>query len=253
MGAEAASNARGGAREIVLALFGSNIFALVVGGVYEYLSLRGIVNMMAAWVVLIFVWLIGVIAIVFSEIVWGRSMKERLITGVSAAAFLAVLLFALNAWVDKLVVPVQAKSSAPEISLAQNQSEPPPGNCNTTGSIVGGSISNNCNNVINQAPPPKVRIVEQVEKSNDDGTYSQNIHITIDYPYVAKSLVVGVRSIDVDNVDITTDGGGVMMNVRSGSCGDGCRGVSISSPSGDYWVYVHKKTKKPVELLWSIN
>jgi hypothetical protein len=227
MGAETKENAGGGAREIVLALFGSNLFALVVAGIYEYLSLRGIVNMMAAWVVLIFVWLIGVIAIVLSERVWGGSMKQRIITGVSAAVISAALLFGVNALVDRLVVPAQAKSSVPEIVLAQNQPEASSGSCNTKDSTVGGSINNNCNNTINQAPAPKVKIVEQLENANSGGTYSQNIHITIDSPYVAKSLTVGVKSKSVIQMDIVPDRGGVMFNVKHGSCGDDCKGISI--------------------------
>jgi TM2 domain-containing membrane protein YozV len=46
-------------RVILLALFSSNLFGLFIGGLYEFLSLRGIVNIALSRTVLVGVWLVG--------------------------------------------------------------------------------------------------------------------------------------------------------------------------------------------------
>jgi hypothetical protein len=91
---------------------GSNVFSLIVGGIYEYLSLRGVISMKAAWVVLVFVWLLGVINIVISEWVWGKGPKQRIWTGIVAALVLGAILAGFDAVVSH--------------HLAGQQSVPPP-------------------------------------------------------------------------------------------------------------------------------
>lgn len=91
------------ARAGILAICSSNLFALIVGGIYEYLSLRGVINVKAAWLVLVFVWFIGVIAIIFSEIVWGRRLRHKFWIGFISAAVLAALLWGLDAGVSRLL------------------------------------------------------------------------------------------------------------------------------------------------------
>lgn len=104
-----------GFRNFLLALLGSNIFALIVVGIYEYLSLRGVINVRAAWIVLVFVWALGVAEIVLSEIVWGRLLKHRIRIGIGAAFVLALLLIAFDRAVDRLTgpTPPSAVSLAP--------------------------------------------------------------------------------------------------------------------------------------------
>jgi hypothetical protein len=70
-----------GLRNLIVALLGSNISALFIAGIYEYLSLRGVISVAAAWVVLIFVWLIGLAGIVLSEIVWGKNLHHWPVPG----------------------------------------------------------------------------------------------------------------------------------------------------------------------------
>lgn len=128
------------------------------------------------------------------------------------------------------------------------------GNCSNYGTF-NGTMNNNCNNTtINQAPAPAVQTVEKTEKENPDGSYSQNFHIRVVSPYSAKQLIVGAKAPNLLNVHLTPDGGGVMMNVREGSCGDQCLGVQIGAPVvGDYWVYVVTKQKEDVSLLWNVQ
>lgn len=90
-------------RALLIALTGSNIFALIVGGIYEYLSLRGVISMSAAWIVLVFVWLLGVIGIVISEFVWGKGIKHRIWWGTGASVVLGLILFGFNSVVSMMM------------------------------------------------------------------------------------------------------------------------------------------------------
>jgi hypothetical protein len=99
-------------RALLIALTGSNVFALMVGGVYEYLSLRGLISMKFAWAVLVFVWLLGVVGIVISEFVWGRGIKRRLWWGAGASIILGLILFAFDRGVSA-IVRSQATVSTP--------------------------------------------------------------------------------------------------------------------------------------------
>lgn len=116
------------------------------------------------------------------------------------------------------------------------------------------------NNIINQAPSPSVRLVEKTESANSDGSYNQRFHIAIDNPFAATRLVVGAKAPDLVNVDLVPDasgtgvGGGVMLSVIKGSCGDQCLGVQIGAPViGNYWVYVVTKQKEEVSLVWNVQ
>jgi hypothetical protein len=84
------------ARPLILGIIGSNVFGLVVAGIYESLSLNGVVNSRLSFFVLVFSWIIGVLGIVLSETVWGKGMRHRLLTGIGSATALSLLLFALN-------------------------------------------------------------------------------------------------------------------------------------------------------------
>jgi hypothetical protein len=116
------------------------------------------------------------------------------------------------------------------------------------------------NNVINQAPTPSVRMVEKTESANPDGSYSRRFHIAVANPFAATRLVVGAKGPDLVNVDLVPDasgtgvGGGVMINVAKGSCGDQCLGVQIGAPVvANYWVYVVTKQKEEVSLVWNVQ
>ena len=107
-------------RSVVLALMGSSLFALFVNGIYEYLALRGVVNTIAAWTVLIITWAIGVTGIVLSELTWGGSVKHRVFSGIAAAIALGILLLGLNFIIDRSAGSVATASAqiAPSASAS---------------------------------------------------------------------------------------------------------------------------------------
>jgi hypothetical protein len=100
------------ARALLIALTSSNIFALIIGGIYEYLALRGVVSTRAAWAVLVFVWLLGVVPIVISERVWGKGPRQRIWSGIIAAVVLGAILVGFDTFISH--------------ALAKPQSTPPP-------------------------------------------------------------------------------------------------------------------------------
>jgi hypothetical protein len=133
------------AHGLLAALMGSNVVALIVGGLYEYLSLRGVVSMGLAWVVLIFVWLLGVFGIVLSEYVWGKGQPHRIRYGFIAAIASAILLFGFHKGVSAVIrshgsyTQTQPK---PNVDCHSGSTGAPV--AQGDGNIV---ISGNCNNV----------------------------------------------------------------------------------------------------------
>jgi hypothetical protein len=115
---------------LLIALTGSNVSALIVGGIYEYLSLRGVISVSAAWVVLAFVWLLGVVGTVISESVWGKGIKHRLWWGVGASVVFGVALIALDGTVSRMAktqIPAQGANESQHHQYAappQQHSEP---------------------------------------------------------------------------------------------------------------------------------
>jgi hypothetical protein len=116
----------------ITALVCSNLFSLFVASVYEYLSLRGVLNVDASRYVLLFCWLIGFAGIV-SCIVLIRN-KQRVLTILLSALILAVALVGLDRIVSALK-PLQpttmptAAAIAAELfrlvpGLAPNKPEP---------------------------------------------------------------------------------------------------------------------------------
>jgi hypothetical protein len=130
-------------RPLVLAILGSNLFALFMGGLYEYLSLRGVVSMKLAWVILVFVWVIGGVAIVTSEWVFGKSIKHKFRWGVVACACLGLLLFGFHNGVSWLVRP-PASLPARSISAPPGPQVNVNGNCSVGSVGSGNTISTDC-------------------------------------------------------------------------------------------------------------
>jgi hypothetical protein len=66
---------------LVRALVASGAFALVFNGICSYLSVAGVIDMMTARLILFITWCIAVLAIVVSELVWGRNVKHKTAIG----------------------------------------------------------------------------------------------------------------------------------------------------------------------------
>jgi hypothetical protein len=85
--------------KLLRALFASGAFVLFVPTIYEYLALAGVVDsMIAARIVLIFAVAIGFLGVLVSEIMWGKTLKRKVLTALFTAVVLALGLWALDAW-----------------------------------------------------------------------------------------------------------------------------------------------------------
>jgi hypothetical protein len=84
---------------ITWALITSNVFALLITFVFEFLSLRGVVDLDASRVVLVAAWLTGLVIV--CAFVWGKGIRARLKTVFGGSVLLAALLWALDVWAPK--------------------------------------------------------------------------------------------------------------------------------------------------------
>jgi len=84
---------------IFFALICSNLFALFVTFIFEFLSLRGVVHLGASIVVLLLAWGCGVVII--SAFAWGTGIRAKWITVLGGSFLLAASLWALDAWTPK--------------------------------------------------------------------------------------------------------------------------------------------------------
>lgn len=107
----------GNLRTAILAAAGSSFLSLFVTAICEYLTLRGIISVGAAWIVLAFAWAIGVIGIVLSEIVWGQKLRYRACIGITAAVLLGGSLWAF----DLLVSAVSGQSALARSAVTADQ------------------------------------------------------------------------------------------------------------------------------------
>lgn len=98
---------QGDIRRVLGAGLGSGVLSLVIAGIYEYFSLRGVISVALAWVILVGVWIIAVTGVVISEIVWGQRLRYRAVIGVGFAVALGLGLFGLDK-VTSLIVGASA-------------------------------------------------------------------------------------------------------------------------------------------------
>ncbi len=89
-----------GAR-LLRALLGCGALGLVGAGIYAYLSVAGVVHLGLARIILSGVWLVAVVAVVVSEVVWGRGTKHRVWVCILAGILLAVIFVCLDRWAIK--------------------------------------------------------------------------------------------------------------------------------------------------------
>ena len=124
------------ARELALALMGSNILSLCIGGIYEYLSLSGHIPTKYAWVVLVFVWVLGTGGIVISEWMWNGNSPRRKLWAAIASVILALLLWGLHVGVSRVIKKPRSTIEQPcentgNASTSGNSSPAIPGCGNT--------------------------------------------------------------------------------------------------------------------------
>jgi len=84
--------------KMVAALIGSNVFALFVGAIYEYLALLGVISVAYAWIVLLFAWIILTLGIFSSEWIWSTTRVQR-IWGAVASILVGLILFGFHLFI----------------------------------------------------------------------------------------------------------------------------------------------------------
>jgi hypothetical protein len=99
---DAENHAKGRILATVIALICSNLFSLFVGGIYEYLSLRGVVNVDAARYVLFFCWVIGSAGIVICVLMLVDGAKKKFWFSAPYVVALAIFLSLLDLFVSRL-------------------------------------------------------------------------------------------------------------------------------------------------------
>ena len=101
---------------IFYALICSNIFALFIGWIFEFGSLRGIVDVGASRVALFGAWVSG--AIIIAAFVWGRGIRAKARTMGGGLILLAGLLWGLDLWAPK-PVPITVSPARIEVTSAE--------------------------------------------------------------------------------------------------------------------------------------
>jgi hypothetical protein len=84
---------------ILFALLTSNLLALLLGFLFEFASLRNIVDVAASRIMLVGAWAIGVFIVCL--IAWRTSIRPKVATAISGSLLLGVLLWGLDAWAPK--------------------------------------------------------------------------------------------------------------------------------------------------------
>jgi len=100
---------------ILFALVSSNLFALLLGWLFEFLSLRGVLNIAASRFMLLGAWGTGVLIVCLWA--WGTTIKAKIPTAIAGSVILAALLWGLDAWTPK-PPPAQAAITVDPAHLA---------------------------------------------------------------------------------------------------------------------------------------
>ncbi len=89
---------------LIIALISSDILALILGCVWLAYG-PSLFSYTAAefYLFFVFVWLLGVAGIVFSEFRWGKGVKQRVWLGVGAALAHGLFLSCSSWWLDKAI------------------------------------------------------------------------------------------------------------------------------------------------------
>jgi hypothetical protein len=98
---------------IFYALICSNLFALFVGWIFEFLSLRGVVDVNASRIALFGAWVSG--AIIIAAFVWGKGITAKMPTMGGGLVLLAILLWLLDLWAPK---PIPVTTPRPIVQFS---------------------------------------------------------------------------------------------------------------------------------------
>ena len=152
---------------ILFALVSSNLFALLLGWLFEFLSLRGVVNVAASRLMLLGAWGTGVLIVCLWA--WGTNIKAKIPTTFAGALLLAAMLWGLDAWAPKPV----AANAKPDVAPAPGPKEPPPSAPNPRAAVPEVTIT---------APPDFIYNLTWIPKK--DMTPRTTLGANYDQPYL---------------------------------------------------------------------
>jgi hypothetical protein len=105
---------------VAFALICNNLFSLFVGGIYEYLSLRGVVNVDASRYVLFFCWVFGSLGIVICVVMLVDEPKKKLWVIAPSVLVLGLFLGVVDVLVPR---PEPSRPAAQPVGAAQIAAE----------------------------------------------------------------------------------------------------------------------------------
>jgi hypothetical protein len=82
----------------IAAFLTSATLAIVLGAIWCYFTVSGLVHMGTARAILIFAWIIGTVGIIVSDWIWGKPFVHRIRLGIAASMLLGIILWGLDAW-----------------------------------------------------------------------------------------------------------------------------------------------------------
>jgi hypothetical protein len=100
---------------IFFALVSSILFALLLGWLFEFLSLRGVVNVFVSRLMLLGAWGTGVLIVCLWS--WGTNIKAKIPTAIAGSVLLAALLLVLDAWAPKIPTPIPGPLEDPVVHI----------------------------------------------------------------------------------------------------------------------------------------
>ena len=111
--------------KLLRALLGCGALGLVGAGIYAYLSVAGVVHVGLARIILSLTWLIAVVAVAVSEIVWGAGTKHRVSICIASGLTLGVVFVCLDHWAVKHRPEAPKFPSSTEIAGEVWKEKPP--------------------------------------------------------------------------------------------------------------------------------
>lgn len=105
--------------KLLRGILASAVVTLFLGGIWEYLTLAGVISMGLARVFLVIAWIVGVAGVIVSELVWKKSLKHRALIGAGVAVLLGAAFLGLDRWA------IHHRSSQAEVVQGTKEVSPP--------------------------------------------------------------------------------------------------------------------------------
>jgi hypothetical protein len=190
----------------------------------------------------------GLIPLTIVTIVWtameNQAVPQRVLLIALGAALGGLGLYALGEYL-RPVMPAVAEANPPTIA----QTTPPPG-LNVTGNNNVVTVGVIAGTYINQAPQPELKLVEQNDVINADGTHTTTFTVEVVSQLTPSFLAIDLAATGILDANIVPPPVGgvstmILRNVRRSSTS---YHAELTSPRGRYFVTVHTQSQTPVNL-----